>query len=102
MRFFLQVKSTLKEDFIDLDVTVGDELVTADGLEQSYFITPTEEKFLLLASIIKCCQNKKAMVFFNCCQSVKYYKHLLNACSLKVSAICVSIFIILIQKQYFL
>ena len=56
------------------DATVA----TAEGLEQGYVVCPSERRFLLLFSFLKKNLNKKVMVFFSSCNSVKFHSELLN------------------------
>jgi len=51
---------------------------TADGLEQGYCVCPSEQRFLLLFTFLKKNKNKKVIVFFSTCNSVKFYGELLN------------------------
>jgi ATP-dependent RNA helicase DDX18/HAS1 len=51
---------------------------TAAGLEQGYVTCTSEQRFLLLFSFLKRNKNKKIMVFFSSCNSVKYHSELLN------------------------
>jgi ATP-dependent RNA helicase DDX18/HAS1 len=51
---------------------------TAAGLEQGYVTCPSNQRFLLLFSFLKRNKNKKIMVFFSSCNSVKFHAELLN------------------------
>ncbi|KAL6838507.1 hypothetical protein ACP4OV_031752 [Aristida adscensionis] len=53
---------------------------TVQGLQQSYCVIPSEKKFLVLYAFLKGkhCKNKKVMVFFSSCSSVKFHAELLN------------------------
>jgi len=53
-------------------------LATAAGLEQGYVTVPSELRFLLLFTFLKKNKNKKVMVFFSSCNSVKFHAELLN------------------------
>jgi ATP-dependent RNA helicase DDX18/HAS1 len=51
---------------------------TVGGLEQGYIVCASEKRFLLLFTFLKRNRNKKIMVFFSSCNSVKYHAELLN------------------------
>jgi ATP-dependent RNA helicase DDX18/HAS1 len=51
---------------------------TAVGIEQGYVTCPSDQRFLLLFTFLKKNKNKKIMVFFSSCNSVKYHGELLN------------------------
>merc|ERR1712117_709411 len=53
-------------------------MATVAGLEQGYVVTPSEKRFLLLFTFLKKNRNKKVMVFFSSCMSVKFHHELLN------------------------
>ena len=53
-------------------------LSTREGLEQGYCVVPSEQRFLLLFTFLKRNLDKKVMVFFSSCASVKYHAELLN------------------------
>jgi len=53
-------------------------LATAAGLEQGYVTVPSDRRFLLLFTFLKKNKNKKIMVFFSSCNSVKFHSELLN------------------------
>jgi ATP-dependent RNA helicase DDX18/HAS1 len=54
------------------------DLATAEGLEQGYVTVPSDQRFLLLFTFLKKNKNKKIMVFFSSCNSVKFHGELLN------------------------
>lgn len=60
---------------------------TREGLEQGYCVVPAEKRFLLLFTFLKKNQDKKAMVFFSSCNSVKFHCDLLNYIDMPVKAI---------------
>eukprot|EP00884_Botryococcus_braunii_P014671 jgi/Botrbrau1/23204/Bobra.0041s0048.1 len=60
---------------------------TREGLEQGYCVVPCEKRFLLLFTFLKKNLNKKVMVFFSSCASVKYHAELLNFIDLPVKDI---------------
>ena len=51
---------------------------TTENLEQGYVTCPSDKRFLLLFTFLKKNKNKKVMVFFSSCNSVKYHAELLN------------------------
>lgn len=51
---------------------------TAAGIEQGYTIVSAELRFILLFTFLKKNLNKKIMVFFSSCNSVKYHAEVLN------------------------
>lgn len=51
---------------------------TNDTLEQGYIVCPSEQRFLLLFTFLKKHQNKKVVVFFSSCSSVKFHAELFN------------------------
>lgn len=59
-------------------VPSGTPLATAEGLEQGYVTCPSDKRFLLLFTFLKKNKNKKIMVFFSSCNSVKFHSELLN------------------------
>ncbi|KAL3783550.1 hypothetical protein HJC23_008181 [Cyclotella cryptica] len=54
------------------------DLATAAGVEQRYVTVPLDQRFLLLFTFLKNNTNKKIMVFFSLCNSVKFHSELLN------------------------
>ncbi|CAD5206560.1 unnamed protein product [Bursaphelenchus okinawaensis] len=60
---------------------------TVEGLEQGYVLCPSEKRFLLLFTFLKKNKNKKVMVFFSSCASVKYHHELLNYIDVPVMSI---------------
>jgi len=63
---------------IYVEVPSETNLATAAGLEQGYVTCPSEKRFLLLFTFLKKNKNKKIMVFFSSCNSVKFHAELLN------------------------
>ncbi|KAL6655008.1 hypothetical protein ACP70R_005834 [Stipagrostis hirtigluma subsp. patula] len=63
-------------------VGVGDHesKATVEGLRQGYCVIPSEKKLLVLYAFLrgKQCKDKKVMVFFSSCSSVKFHAELLN------------------------
>ena len=60
---------------------------TVEGLEQGYVVCSAEKRFLLLFTFLRRNREKKIMVFFSSCNSVKYHYELLNYIDLPV--ICI-------------
>lgn len=60
---------------------------TREGLEQGYCVVPSAQRFLLLFTFLKKNLNKKVMVFFSSCNSVKYHAELLNYIDIPVTDI---------------
>jgi ATP-dependent RNA helicase DDX18/HAS1 len=63
------------------DVAVS---ATVQNLEQGYVILPADKKFQLLFTFLQKNKNKKVMVFFSTCNSVKFHSDLLNYVDLMV------------------
>eukprot|EP00588_Corethron_pennatum_P011955 CAMPEP_0194272598 /NCGR_PEP_ID=MMETSP0169-20130528/6127_1 /TAXON_ID=218684 /ORGANISM="Corethron pennatum, Strain L29A3" /LENGTH=604 /DNA_ID=CAMNT_0039015303 /DNA_START=36 /DNA_END=1847 /DNA_ORIENTATION=+ len=61
-----------------VEIKSTNKLATVDGLEQGYVTVPSDRRFLLLFTFLKKNKNKKIMVFFSSCNSVKYHAELLN------------------------
>ena len=51
---------------------------TVETLEQGYVVCEADKRFLLLFSFLRRYAQKKIIVFFSSCQSVKYHGELLN------------------------
>ncbi|CAH1397380.1 unnamed protein product [Nezara viridula] len=62
-------------------------MATLKKLEHGYVVCPPEKKFLLLFTFLKKNRNKKIMVFFSSCLSVKFHDMLLNYLDLPVISI---------------
>jgi len=80
----------LKKEPIYVGVDDDKEMATVDGLQQGYVTCPSEKRFLLLFTFLKKNKQKKIMVFFSSCMSVKYHHELLNYIDLPVMSIHVS------------
>lgn len=61
-----------------VDVGSESDLATAAGIEQGFITCPSDKRFLLLFTFLKKNKNKKIMVFFSSCNSVKFHAELLN------------------------
>jgi len=60
---------------------------TVEGLQQGYCVISSEKRFLVLYAFLKKKQNKKVMVFFSSCNSVKFHWELLNFIGIECSDI---------------
>lgn len=60
---------------------------TVAGLKQGYVVCPSDERFKLLFTFLKKNKNKKVMVFFSSCNSVKFHDELLNYIDIEVMSI---------------
>ncbi|KAK6045967.1 DEAD/DEAH box helicase [Cooperia oncophora] len=72
------VKLSLHSNPVKLSVAEKSEAATVEGLQQGYVVCPSEKRFLMLFTFLKKNKNKKVMVFFSSCNSVKYHHELLN------------------------
>ncbi len=63
---------------------------TVEGLEQGYVVVESDLRFLLLFTFLKKNRNKKIIVFFSSCNSVKFNAELLNYIDLPVMDLHVS------------
>ncbi|XP_021725148.1 DEAD-box ATP-dependent RNA helicase 27-like [Chenopodium quinoa] len=61
---------------IYIDVDEGRRRVTNEGLQQGYCVIPSDKRLILLYSFLKRNLNKKVMVFFSSCNSVKFHSEL--------------------------
>ncbi|XP_020902271.1 ATP-dependent RNA helicase DDX18 [Exaiptasia diaphana] len=77
-------KLSLKRSPLYVGVDDNKETSTVEGLEQGYIVVPSEKRFLVLFTFLKKNRNKKVMVFFSSCNSVKYHSELLNYIDLPV------------------
>lgn len=80
----------LKKEPAYVGVDDEKEKATVEGLEQGYVACPSEKRFLLLFTFLKKNRQKKVMVFFSSCMSVKFHHELLNYIDLPVMSIHVS------------
>lgn len=85
------ISVAIKSDPVYVGIEDSKEKATVEGLEQGYVIAPSEKRFLLLFTFLKKNRNKKVMVFFSSCMSVKFHHELLNYIDLPVMCIHVSI-----------
>jgi len=66
------------KESIYVEIQSETNLATAAGIEQGYVMCPSDKRFLLLFTFLKKNKNKKVMVFFSSCNSVKFHAELLN------------------------
>merc|ERR1712029_179628 len=83
------VKVALKNEpiYIGIEVKNTAASATVAGLEQGYVVCPSDKRFMLLFTFLKKNRNKKVMVFFSSCLSVKFHHELLNYIDLPVMCI---------------
>ncbi|KAK9875062.1 hypothetical protein WA026_005862 [Henosepilachna vigintioctopunctata] len=77
----------LKKEPIYVGVDDSKETATVTGLEQGYIVCPSEKRLLVLFTFLKRNRNKKVMVFFSSCMSVKYHQELFSFIDLPVMCI---------------
>ncbi|XP_065211569.1 probable ATP-dependent RNA helicase pitchoune [Planococcus citri] len=80
-------KFALKEKPVSIEVEDNREIATVEGLEQGYVVCPSDKRFSLLFTFLKKNRNKKIMVFFSSCMSVKFHHELLNYIDMPVMSI---------------
>ncbi|PFH34248.1 DEAD/DEAH box ATP-dependent RNA helicase [Besnoitia besnoiti] len=68
-------------------VEVKDSVATVRGIQQGYVVCPAEERFLLLFTFLKKNREKKIMVFFSSCMSVRFHDELFNYIDLPTTCI---------------
>ncbi|KAI8812086.1 P-loop containing nucleoside triphosphate hydrolase protein [Cladochytrium replicatum] len=69
---------SLKKSPLYINVHEHKDASTVDGLEQGYVVCKSDMRFLLLFTFLKKNRNKKVIVFFSSCHSVKFHAELLN------------------------
>eukprot|EP00968_Pinguiococcus_pyrenoidosus_P027699 scaffold7415_cov267-Pinguiococcus_pyrenoidosus.AAC.3 len=69
---------SIEGDPVYVGVDDSERVSTVTGLEQGYVVCPSEKRFLLLFTFLKKNRNRKVMVFFSSCNSVKFHAELLN------------------------
>mmetsp|Transcript_13716 Transcript_13716/g.37042 ORF Transcript_13716/g.37042 Transcript_13716/m.37042 type:complete len:694 (+) Transcript_13716:90-2171(+) len=70
-----------------VEVKSRDNVATVSGLTQGYVVCPAANRFLLLFTFLKRNRDKKVMVFFSACNSVKFHDELLNYVDVPVACI---------------
>uniref|UniRef100_A0A6S8JSP1 ATP-dependent RNA helicase n=1 Tax=Dunaliella tertiolecta TaxID=3047 RepID=A0A6S8JSP1_DUNTE len=78
---------SFKHQPLYVGVDDGRSVATREGLEQGYCVVAADKRFLLLFTFLKKNLNKKVMVFFSSCASVKYHAELLNYIDIPVKDI---------------
>ncbi|PAV85396.1 hypothetical protein WR25_09831 [Diploscapter pachys] len=81
------VRLALHADPVKISVAEKSDLATVDGLQQGYVVCPSDKRFLLLFTFLRKNKNKKVMVFFSSCHSVKYHQELLQYIDVPVMSI---------------
>ncbi|KIY48175.1 DEAD-domain-containing protein [Fistulina hepatica ATCC 64428] len=69
---------SLRPGPVHVDVDSKQATSTVSTLSQGYVVVPSDRRFLLLFTFLKRNANKKVIVFFSSCNSVKYHAELLN------------------------
>lgn len=64
-------------------IAIEDSKSTVSNLEQGYVVCESDLRFRLLFTFLKKNQDKKVMVFFSSCNSVKFHSDLLNYVDIK-------------------
>lgn len=65
-------------------IGLEESMKTVSSLDQGFVFCSSENRFRLLFTFLKKNQDKKIMVFFSSCNSVKFHSDLLNYVDLKV------------------
>lgn len=65
-------------------VGLEESMKTVENLEQGFVICNSDERFRLLFTFLKKNHDKKVMVFFSSCNSVKFHSDVLNYVDMKV------------------
>ncbi|KAJ1293151.1 hypothetical protein BS78_01G046100 [Paspalum vaginatum] len=88
---FAKLSFEKNEESKDKPVYVGvdddNSKATVEGLQQGYCVISSEKRFLVLFAFLKKKQNKKIMVFFSSCNSVKFHAELLKFIGIECSDI---------------
>ncbi|XP_044728338.1 probable ATP-dependent RNA helicase pitchoune isoform X2 [Chrysoperla carnea] len=74
----------LKKEPVYVGVHDDNVEATVSGLEQGYVVIPSDKRLLVLFTFLKRNRNKKVMVFFSSCMSVKFHNELFNYIDLPV------------------
>ncbi|GMH32536.1 hypothetical protein BSKO_00370 [Bryopsis sp. KO-2023] len=78
---------SFKKKPLYVGVDDGQSTATVEGLEQGYCVVPADVRLKLLFTFVKKNRNKKVMVFFSSCASVKFHSDLFNFVELRVMEI---------------
>ncbi|KAF8821864.1 DEAD/DEAH box ATP-dependent Rna helicase [Cardiosporidium cionae] len=68
-------------------IEVKNPIATVSGLQQGYVVCAADQRFLLLFTFLRKNRNKKIMVFFSSCMSVKFHDELFNYIDLPTKCI---------------
>jgi ATP-dependent RNA helicase DDX18/HAS1 len=69
---------SLRKSPFEVHIDEDKPVATVEGLEQGYVVCESHMRFLLLFTFLKRNRNKKIIVFFSSCNSVKFHAELLN------------------------
>lgn len=75
---------SLKSAPVFISVHATQAAATNDALEQGYVVCPSDRRFVLLFTFLKKYQQKKVVVFFSSCLSVKFHAELFNYVDIRV------------------
>jgi len=94
---------SLRKKPFEVHIDENKTTATVEGLEQGYVVVESDLRFLLLFTFLKKNRNKKIIVFFSSCNSVKFNAELLNYIDLPVMDLHVSIFKpeIIVRYEYY-
>ena len=86
---YLVIQLSFQESSVSVEkiITLVLRQATVEGLQQGYCVISSEKRFLVLYAFLKKKQNKKIMVFFSSCNSVKFHAELLNFLGIECSDI---------------
>ncbi|KAL7303481.1 hypothetical protein TKK_0004660 [Trichogramma kaykai] len=74
----------LKKELVYVGVDDDKDKATVEGLTQGYITMDSEKRLLMLFTFLRKNRNKKIMVFFSSCKSVKFHNELFNFIKLPV------------------
>ncbi|XP_014238033.2 probable ATP-dependent RNA helicase pitchoune [Trichogramma pretiosum] len=77
----------LKKELVYVGVDDDKDKATVEGLTQGYITMDSEKRLLMLFTFLRKNRNKKIMVFFSSCKSVKFHNELFNFIKLPVMSI---------------
>lgn len=77
-------KLSIKNTPIYIGVHDDSNEATVSNLQQGYVMCPADKRFMLLYTFLKKNINKKIMIFFSSCNSVKFHAELLNYIDIEV------------------
>eukprot|EP00919_Chromeraceae_sp_WS-2016_P062081 GHVR01147070.1.p1 GENE.GHVR01147070.1~~GHVR01147070.1.p1 ORF type:complete len:539 (+),score=145.70 GHVR01147070.1:151-1617(+) len=70
-----------------VEVKADSQVATVEGLQQGYVMCEAQQRLMLLLTFIRNNKNKKIMIFFSSCASVKFHDELLNYVDMPVTCI---------------